>query len=103
MEERIKANAAMAVEQLRPLSGMVFGYNPESVEWLQGYIENLRQSGQLGELKRKLTDVLGSFLGECIIHCYGGTWEERDGVWCIAPGTSSGESYFTSLKATTIQ
>jgi len=84
MEERIKANAAMAVEQLRPLSGIDFGYNPESVEWLQDYTEKLRQSGQLDELlKQKLTDVLGSFLGECIIHCYGGTWTERDGVWYI--------------------
>jgi hypothetical protein len=28
--------------------------------------------------------VFGSFLGECIVRCYGGTWKQHDGVWCVA-------------------
>src|SRR5438132_3406075 len=46
MHQRIKANAEMTIQQLRPLSRMDFGYTRESVEWLEGYIERLRQSGE---------------------------------------------------------
>ena len=86
MEEHIKANAEMVVQQLRPLSGIDFGYTQESVEWLEGYIERLRNSGELEsvEMKGKLTSVFGSFLGECIVRCYGGAWTQHDGVWCVA-------------------
>ena len=86
MEEHIKANAEMVVQQLRPLSGIDFGYTPESVEWLDGYIERLRSSGEFEsvEMKDKLTSVFGSFLGECIVHCYGGTWRQHEEGWAIA-------------------
>ena len=33
MDAHLKANAEMTIEQLRPLSGMDFGYNGESVAW----------------------------------------------------------------------
>lgn len=85
MIEHIKANAEMVIQQMRPLSGTDFGYTRESVEWLEGYIERLRQSGKFeaGATKDKLASVFGSFLGECIVRCYGGNWTERGGVWCV--------------------
>lgn len=86
MIEHIKANAEMVIQQSRPLSGMDFGYTRESVEWLESYIERMRQSGEFedGATKDKLASVFGSFLGECIVRCYGGVWTPRDGVWCVA-------------------
>lgn len=85
MEEHIRANAEMVIQQLQPLSGIDFGYTPESVEWLEGYIERLRSAGQFeGDARNKLTSVFGSFLGECIVRCHGGTWKQREGVWCVA-------------------
>jgi hypothetical protein len=86
MEDDIKANAEMVVQQLRPLSGIDFGYTRESVEWLEGYIERLRVSGEFDDekTKDKLISVFGSFLGECIVRCYGGTWQQHEGVWCVA-------------------
>lgn len=87
MEELIKANAEMVVQKLGPLSGIDFGYTQESVEWLEGYIERLRNSGEFdsGETKNKLTSVFASFLGECIVRCYAGAWKRDDnGVWCVA-------------------
>jgi len=87
MEEHIRANAEMVIQQLRPLSGIDFGYTRESVEWLEGYIERQRNSGEFDsvEVKNKLISVFGSYLGECIVHCYGGTWRQHeDGVWCVA-------------------
>jgi hypothetical protein len=60
VEEHIRANAEMVVQHLRPLSGIDFGYT-------------------------KLTRVFGSFLGECIVHCYRGTWKKHEsGMWCVA-------------------
>ena len=86
MEEYIKANAELVIQQLRPLSGIDFGYTQESVEWLEGYIERLRASGEFEneETKNRLTSVFGSFLGECIARCYGGAWRQHEGVWCVA-------------------
>ena len=77
----------MVIQQLRPLSGIDFGYTRESVEWLEGYIERQRNSGELDNVgvKNKLVSVFGSFLGECVVHCYGGTWrQDEEGVWCVA-------------------
>ena len=87
MEEHIRGNAELVVQELRPLSGIDFGYTPESVKWLEGYIERLRDSGEFenDETKTKLISVLGSFLGECIVRCYGGTWKlHEEDVWCVA-------------------
>lgn len=86
MDEELKANAEMVVEMLSRLSDNNFGYNPESVKWLEGYIERIRTSGDFEneETKEKLTGVFGSYLGECVIRCYGGAWARRDGVLCVA-------------------
>jgi len=86
MEENIRANAELVLQQVRSLSGSDSGYTQESVKWLEGYIERLRNSGTFAseETKNKLTSVFGSFLGECIIRCYGGTWKQHDDVWCVA-------------------
>jgi hypothetical protein len=86
MREQIKANAELVIQELRSTSGMDFGYNKESVEWLEGYIERLRLSGQfqVEETKHKLAGCFGSFLGECIVRCYIGVWTQHDGIWCVA-------------------
>src|SRR5262249_22511539 len=82
----IRENAELVVRKLRPLSGINFGYTEESVKWLEGYIERLRNSGELDnvETKTKLRSVFGSFLCECIGRFYGGTWKLHEtGVWCV--------------------
>jgi hypothetical protein len=88
MEENIAKNAQMTIEQLRPISQIDFGYNRDSVKWLEGYIERLRQSGQLQPeaMRQKLISVLGSFLGECMVLCYGGSWVKQDGMWGVSIG-----------------
>ena len=100
MEEHIKANAEMVIEQLRPLSGIDFGYTRESVVWFEGYIERLRKSGEFesAEIRDKLTSVLGSFLGEYIVRCYRGTWQQHDGVWCVAFGNDNAAFPFAKVE-----
>jgi hypothetical protein len=59
MDERIKANAELVIPELRPLSGIDFGYNRESEEWLEGYIKRWRQSNEPGgdATREKLANV----------------------------------------------
>jgi len=63
MEEQIRANAEMVVQELRPLSGIDFGYTADSVEWLQEYIERLRNSGEFDnvDVKNKLRSRGGNY------------------------------------------
>ena len=83
----IRANARLAIEEMGPLSGLGtdFGFNRDSVVWVEGYIERLRTSGQFREQRalNNLCSVLGSFLGECLIHAYGGEWRNHDGRWGV--------------------
>jgi hypothetical protein len=84
MEEMIKYNAELTVKQMRELSDVDFGYNAESVAWLDGYIERQRSRDDIKqETIQKLVSVFGSYLGECIIRCYGGKWENEDGQWRV--------------------
>lgn len=83
--EKLKANAAMAVETLRPVSNVPsFGFNRDSVAWVEGYIERQRvQTDMTPELRDSLVNVLGAFLGECIIHTHGGEWRQDQFGWGI--------------------
>jgi len=86
MEEidKIKAAAAEVIQKLRLVSKIDFGYNKESVLWLEGYIERLRKNGSFEKSKENFVGLFGSFLGECIIQCYGGKWEKREGAYVVA-------------------
>jgi hypothetical protein len=95
----IRANAELVVKQSRAISGIDFGYTRDSVEWLEGHIERLRESGQFdGARKDMLVSVFGSFLGECIIRCHGGSWKQRDGTWCVAFGDEDQHTAFPFTK-----
>jgi hypothetical protein len=84
--EKIRANAELVVGQLRQASGMEdFGYNAESVAWLDGFTDRQRaRPGFGGEAAGRMSQTLGSFLGECVIRCYGGEWQEQEGTWAVA-------------------
>lgn len=89
----IRGNAALVVEELGPISGMAFGFGPDSVAWVDGYIERQRTRMTDPKTVASLVSVLGSYLGEAIIHAAGGRWDvhERDeigvrfdnGDWCF--------------------
>ncbi len=84
MEDKIRENAELVIEQLSPLSGLAFGYNAESIAWVDGFIEQQRGRSDIDQNAIDgLSNVLGSFLGECIIRCFGGNWQNADGEWCV--------------------
>jgi hypothetical protein len=99
MEEMIKYNAELVVKQMREISNVDFGYNAESVAWLEGYIERQRNRDDIEqETIQKLVSVLGSYLGECIIKCYGGKWENEDGQWRVWLGDKGAAYPFNKVE-----
>jgi len=85
-EEAIRANAKLVVDKFRSLSGLEasFGYNRESVAWVDGFIERYRSKPDFTiESAAMLVQVIGSYLGECVIHEYGGEWRQREDGWGV--------------------
>ncbi len=75
LKQQIRENAQLVIEQLGPFSDIAFGFNKESLEWVEGFIERQRVRPELDEKQKEgLVNVLGSFLGECIIAQAGGEW-----------------------------
>lgn len=82
----IHVNAQLVLDHLRDLSGLGtrFGYNRESLVWVEGFIDRLHNSPQITpEKQQNLIQISGSFLGECVIHEYGGSWKQNEGQWGI--------------------
>lgn len=103
----IRGNADLVIEELGPISGVEgFGYGPESVAWVDGYIERQRQRMTDPDAVSSLVSVLGSYLGQAIVAAAGGKWDvhERDeigirfdnGDWCF-PFSKVAKQFATGL------
>ena len=80
---KIRANSDLVVQQLGPQSGIPFGLNRASVEWIDGFIERQRQRPELDDQARSgIVNRLGSFLGECLVANTKGAW-----AWVESQGT----------------
>jgi len=77
-ETVMKKNAALVVEICQPLCDFTFGYDEQSVAWLEGYLERMRERGAFVQKLDRHVGVWGSYLGEAIIATYGGQWNEDD-------------------------
>ncbi len=99
VEVLIKENAALTIRTLRLCCPIDFGLNAESVVWVEGFIERQRARPDFdGPLADRLTDVLGSFLGECMIAAYGGRWAPIDGRWGVRLPNGSAAFPFTKVR-----
>ena len=100
-QEMIRANAEMVVAQLRQASGMDdFGYNAESVAWLDAFIERQRVRPEFADAgaAERMSQTLGSFLGECVVRCHGGEWREVDGSWAVDFGGGNAAFPFNKVR-----
>lgn len=99
MEDKIRANAELVVKQFGPLSNLEFGYNAESIIWVDGFIEQQRIHSDVDKSAIDgLVNTLGSFLGECIIRCYGGYWQNINGEWCVSFDDKNAVYPFNKVK-----
>lgn len=73
----IRTNADLVVRELSHASGRDFGFDADSVGYVQGFIE--RQRAEFPDTARQLVNVLGCYLGEAIIAAApGAAWTEDD-------------------------
>jgi hypothetical protein len=78
----IRANAELVVSIARDRLGQELNFDEPGVRWLDGYIQRQHEAGD-STSRDGLVNTLGSFLGECIIRCFGGEWANIDGSWCV--------------------
>jgi hypothetical protein len=84
MEHQILANAELVRSVAREqMGGVVVGYDATGVRWLDQYINGQRARAS-ESTKEKLPNTLGSYLGECIRHSYGGRWiQDQEHGWAV--------------------
>jgi hypothetical protein len=85
-EEKIRANAQLVLDRFSSLGEprRQFGYDQESVKRVEEFIEQQRSTADVtSDSVASLIQVLGSYLGECIIHNYGGVWRQQEDQWGI--------------------
>lgn len=90
--EKIRKNAELVIAELGRLSGLEFGFDRNSVAWVEEFIERQRQQGRTCDASSGLVSTLGSYLGEAIISKTGAHWETDEagnlavkfanGDWC---------------------
>ena len=83
MEVVFKELAGKLISTMLAQSGVELGYDDASVEWVDGFIERQRVRFQ-GDQANGLVNVIGAFVGECVIANYGGNWRaDEDGAWGV--------------------
>src|SRR5215213_7965053 len=98
-EEQVRSNAQLVMRELGPLSGIDFGLNRESVEWVEGFIERQRSRPDFDENSVDgLVNTLGSFLGECIAANTGGSWAWSDEQQALGVAFPAGGMAFPFAK-----
>jgi hypothetical protein len=93
-EEKIAANAAHVIAAF---SDNEIGFDERSVEWIDGYIERNREYWDK-DLRASLENTLGSFLGECIRHNFGGNWEMKEDGLAIMFDARNGVFPFNKIN-----
>jgi hypothetical protein len=92
MEEQWRALAEKFIAVMRSELNVELRYDEASVEWADGYIGRVRASVSEDSVA-PISNLIGSFLGECVIANYGGRWRETengtgvcfDGDNCVFP------------------
>lgn len=96
--ELIRKNAELVVTQMQAVVDFPFGYTPDSVAFVDGFIERQRARPDITpEMIENLVNTLGSFLGQTVIFCYGGDWCEDNGTWAVAFDESNKVYPFTKV------
>lgn len=79
----IRVNAELVIRMFTAATDFGFGYNEESVKWLDSYIDHIRQNTWTEEELNQMVSNLGSYLGETIIRSFGGVWSLDHRGWAI--------------------
>jgi len=96
---RIRTNSDLVIQHLGPHSGIAFGLDRASLEWLDGFLERQRKRPDLtDELRGTLVNQIGSFLGECIAANTKGDWKWIESQQTLGVQFSIGNCVFPFNK-----
>lgn len=99
MEDKLRQNAELVIAQFKKLGHADFGYDSQSVGIIEEFIERQRTRADYNQnLKDGLVSTLGSYLGQCIIECYGGAWANKDGQWWVMFDGENGAAPFSKVS-----
>ena len=81
--QELRTNARLAIERFSSSSNLreAFGYTSVSVKWLDEFVQHHRTTSDTTSGRTTLVQIVGSYLGECIIQTYGGRWKLEGGQW----------------------
>ena len=83
MEEKLRANAELVRKVAEDELEVTVDYDKDGVAWLDEYIDEQREIAE-DDIKNRLPNTLGSFLGECIRHSFGGEWvHDPEAGWAV--------------------
>ena len=97
MEERFREMAEKLIATMGAQSGLELGYDDASVEWVDGFIERQRVRFS-GDEAQGLVNVIGAFLGECVIANDGGRWREDEYGWGVFFDDGNAAYPFTKVR-----
>ena len=79
----LQEDAQLVIDVLSEKEDVELDYSPDSVSWLDTYIEEHREELDAGD-KSVLQEKFGAYLGESIRHTFGGRWvRDSDDQWMI--------------------
>ena len=79
----LQEDAQLVIDVLSEKEDVELDYSPDSVSWLDTYIEEHREELDAGD-KSVLQEKFGAYLGESIRHNFGGRWvRDSDDQWMI--------------------
>lgn len=80
---QMREEAEQLITYFRGETDFDFGYNEETLEYLDDLCDRLLKSDDFKEIRSKFEFTLASFLGQCIIENYGGNWIKRSSGWWV--------------------
>ena len=84
MPAKMRAAAQQVIALFRENNDVHLALDLDGVRWVDGYIERIRANFPR-EKRGGLVAYLGAFVGECIIHTYGGAWtRDENGMWGVS-------------------
>jgi hypothetical protein len=86
--ETTRGNAQVFVDGVKSAYEVELQRDRTGAEWLDWFVQS-RSEALDDKTRAGLIELVGCFLGECIIHEYGGEWADQDGRRCVrinAPG-----------------
>ena len=74
---KIRENAELVISTILKGYRIQLTYDLAGIQWMDGYLDRLHMNFP-PDKRSGPVEVLGSFVGECIISTYGGVWIRKD-------------------------